>query len=94
MTNLKISVSQFVVQISLTRPNLYFLRIVEFSHYNEYGVLHVRNVDGYFRFEIRNESSEIEGLCEIHYNDEGAIMGDDEQELNEGDLDNDNDLGI
>ena len=53
--------------------------------------LHARNVDGQFRFEIRNESSEIEGLGEIHYGDEGAIMEDDEQELDEGDLDNDND---
>ena len=38
-SHLKISVSQFVVQFRLTRPELYFLKIKEFSHYNEYGVL-------------------------------------------------------
>ena len=27
-----------MVYISSTRPDLYFLKIVEFSHYNEYGV--------------------------------------------------------
>ena len=28
-----------MVQISSTRPDLYFLKIMEFSHYNEYGVI-------------------------------------------------------
>ena len=27
-----------MVQISSTQPDLYFLKIMEFSHYNEYGV--------------------------------------------------------
>ena len=49
------------------------------------------NVDGQFIFEIQNESSKIEGLGEIHYGDKGAIMGDDEQELDEGDPNSDND---
>ena len=44
-----------------------------------YKQLHSRNVDGQFRFEIRNESSEVEGLGQSQYGDEGAIMGDDEQ---------------
>ena len=53
--------------------------------------LHTRNVNGQFRFEIRNKSSEIEGLGKTHYGDGGTIMGDDEQELDEGDPDSDND---
>ena len=53
--------------------------------------LHTRNVDGHFKFEIRNESSKIEGLCKTHYGDEGAITGDDEQELDEGNPDSNND---
>ena len=40
--------------------------------------LHSRNVDGQFRFEIQNKSSEVEGLGQSQYGDEGAIMGDDE----------------
>ena len=53
--------------------------------------LHARNIDGQFRFEIRNESSKIEGLGKTHYGDEGAIMKDNKQELDEDDLDIDND---
>ena len=40
--------------------------------------LHSRNVDGQFKFEIRNESLEVEGLGQSQYGDEGTIMGDDE----------------
>ena len=40
--------------------------------------LHSRNVDGQFRFEIRNESSEVEGLGQSQYGEKGAIMGDNE----------------
>ena len=53
--------------------------------------LHARNVDGQFRFKIQKKSSEIEGLGETHYGDKGAITGDYEQELDKGNLDNDND---
>ena len=52
--------------------------------------LHARNVDGQFRFEIQNESSKIEGFGKIHYGDKGAIVGDDEQELDKGNQDSDN----
>ena len=51
--------------------------------------LHSRNVDGKFRFEIRNESSEVEGLGQSQYGDERAIMGDDEQGCDESDPDSD-----
>ena len=34
---------------------------------------------------------EIEGLEETHYGDEGAVMGDNEQELDEVNPDSDND---
>ena len=51
--------------------------------------LHSKNVDGQFRFEIRNESSEVEGLGRSQYGDEGAIMGDDKQGCNESDPDSD-----
>ena len=50
-----------------------------------YKRLHSRNVDGQFRFEIWNESSEVEGLGQSQYGDEGAIMGDDEQGCDESD---------
>ena len=40
--------------------------------------LHSRNIDGQFRFEIRNESSEVEGLGQSQYGNERVIMGDDE----------------
>ena len=53
--------------------------------------LHSRNVDGQFRFEIRNKSSEVEGLEQSQYGDEGAIMEDDEQGCNESNPDNDRD---
>ena len=36
--------------------------------------LHARNVDGQFQFEIRNESSEVEGVGQSQYGDENAIM--------------------
>ena len=45
--------------------------------------LHSRNVDGQFQFEIRNESSEVEGMGQSQYGDEGAIMGDDEERCDE-----------
>ena len=54
-------------------------------------LLHARNIDEQFRFEIQNKSSKFEGLEEIHYDDEGAIMGDDEQKLDKGDPHSDND---
>ena len=47
--------------------------------------LHSRNVDGQFQFEIRNESSEVEGMGQSQYGDEGAIMGDDEEGCDESD---------
>ena len=53
--------------------------------------LHSRNVDGQFRFEIWNESSEVEGLGQSQYGDEGAIMGDDEQRCDESDPDSNRD---
>ena len=53
--------------------------------------LHSRNVDGQFRFEIRNESSEVESMGQSQYGDEGAIMGDDEQGCDESDLDSNGD---
>ena len=49
--------------------------------------LHSRNVDGQFRFEIRNESSEVEGMGQSQYGDKGAIMGDDKQGCDESDPD-------
>ena len=56
--------------------------------------LHARNVDGQFQFEIRNESSEVEGMEQSQYGDEGAIMGDDEGAImgcDESDPDNNGD---
>ena len=47
--------------------------------------LHSRNVDGQFQFEIRNESSKVEGMGQSQYGDEGAIMGDDEEGCDESD---------
>ena len=47
--------------------------------------LHSRNVDGQFQFEIQNESSEVEGMEQNQYGDEGAIMGDDEEGCDESD---------
>ena len=35
--------------------------------------LHARNVDGQFQFEIRNKSSEVEGVGQSEYGDEGAV---------------------
>ena len=49
--------------------------------------LHSRNVDGQFQFEIQNESSEVEGMEQSQYGDEGAIKGDDEEGCDESDLD-------
>ena len=53
--------------------------------------LHSRNIDGQFRFEIRNKSLEVEGLGQNQYGDERAIMGDDEQGCDESNLDSDRD---
>ena len=53
--------------------------------------LHSRNVDGQFQFEIQNESSEVEGMGQSQYGDEGAIMGDDEQGCDESDPDSNGD---
>ena len=53
--------------------------------------VHSKNVDEQFRFEIRNESSEVEGLGQSQYGDEGAIMGDDEQGCDESDPNSDRD---
>ena len=53
--------------------------------------LHSRNVDGQFQFEIWNESSEVEGLGQSQYGDQGAIMGDDEQGCDESDPDSNGD---
>ena len=53
--------------------------------------LHSRNVDGQFQFEIRNESSEVEGMGQNQYGDEGAIMGDDEEGCDESNPDNNGD---
>ena len=53
--------------------------------------LHARNVDGQFQFEIRNESSEVEGMGQSQYGDKGAIMGDDEEGCDESDLDSNGD---
>ena len=53
--------------------------------------LHSRNVDGQFQFEIRNESSEVEGMGQSQYGDEGAIMGNDEEGCDESDPDNNGD---
>ena len=47
--------------------------------------LHARNVDGQFQFEIRNESSKVEGMGQSQYGDEGAIMGDVEAGCDESD---------
>ena len=54
--------------------------------------LHSRNVDGQFQFEIRNESSEVEGMGQSQYGDEGAIMGDDEEGCHESDPDSNGDF--
>ena len=56
-----------------------------------YKRLHSRNVDGQFQFEIRNESSEVEGMGQSQYGDEGAIMGDDEEGCNESNPDSNGD---
>ena len=53
--------------------------------------LHSKNVDGQFRFEIRNESSEVEDMGQSHYGDESAIMGDDEEGCDESDPDSNGD---
>ena len=53
--------------------------------------LHSRNVDGKFQFEIRNESSEVEGIGQSQYGDEGAIMGDDEEGCDESNPDSNGD---
>ena len=53
--------------------------------------LHARNVDGQFQFEIRNESSEIEGVGQSQYGDKGAIMGDDEEGCDESNPDSNGD---
>ena len=53
--------------------------------------LHARNVAGQFQFEIRNESSEVEGVGQSQYGDEGAIMGDDEEGCDESDPDSNGD---
>ena len=53
--------------------------------------LHSRNVDGQFQFEIRNKSSEVEGMGQSQYGDESAIMGDDEEGCNESDPDSNGD---
>ena len=53
--------------------------------------LHSRNVDGQFQFEIRNESSEVEGMGQSQYGDEGAIMRDDEERCDESDPDSNGD---
>ena len=53
--------------------------------------LHSKNVDGQFRFEIWNESSEVEGLGQSQYGDEGAIMRDDKQGCDESNPDSDQD---
>ena len=53
--------------------------------------LHSRNVDGQFRFEIRNESSEVESLGQSQYGDKGVIIGDDEQGCDESDPDSNRD---
>ena len=52
---------------------------------------HSRNVDGQFRFEIRNESSKVEDLGQSQYGNKRAIMGDNEQGCDESDLDSDRD---
>ena len=53
--------------------------------------LHARNVDWQFQFEIRNESSEVEGMGQSQYGEEGAIMGDDEEGYDESDPDSNGD---
>ena len=53
--------------------------------------LHARNVDGQFQFEIRNESSEVEGVEQSQYGDEGAIMGNDEEGCDESNPDSNGD---
>ena len=53
--------------------------------------LHSRNVDGQFQFEIRNESSEVEGMEQSQYGDKGAIMGDDKEGCDESDPDSNGD---
>ena len=53
--------------------------------------LHSRNVDGQFQFEIQNESSEVEGMGQSQYGNEGAIMGDDEEGCDESEPDSNGD---
>ena len=53
--------------------------------------LHARNVAGQFQFEIQNESSEVEGVGQSQYGDEGAIMGDDKEGCDESNLDSNGD---
>ena len=53
--------------------------------------LHSRNVDGQFQFEIWNESSEVEGMGQSQYGNEGAIMGDNEEGCDESDSDSNGD---
>ena len=53
--------------------------------------LHARNVDGQFQFEIRNESSEVEGVGQSQYGDENAIMGDDKEGCDESHPDSNGD---
>ena len=53
--------------------------------------LYARNVDGQFQFEIRNESSEVEGMGQSEYGDKGAIMGYDEEGCDESDPDSNGD---
>ena len=53
--------------------------------------LHSRNVDGQFQFEIRNESSEVEGMGQSQYGEKGAIMGDNEEGCDESDPDSNGD---
>ena len=42
-------------------------------------------------YETKVQKLKVWPLDETHYGDEGAIMGDDKQELDEGDLDSNND---
>ena len=53
--------------------------------------LHSRNVDGQFQFEIRNESSEVEGMGQSQCGDEGVIIGDNEEGCDESDPDSNGD---
>ena len=56
--------------------------------------LHSRNVDGQFRFEIQNKSSEVEGMGQSQYGDEGAIIEDDEEGCDESDPDSNGDREV